>query len=85
VTTEAIATVVGNPDLARELAAGVSKIEVQAALAPAPETASGYRWTSGQGPDLRVSAGTSAALRVTVERRRPISYLIPALRDWSGL
>jgi HlyD family secretion protein len=46
-------------------------------------TASGLRWSSGLGPDLRLENGTPAKLKVVVERRSPMSYLMPFLR-WLG-
>ena len=46
-------------------------------------TASGLRWSSGLGPDLRLENGTPAKLKVVVERRSPLSYLMPFLR-WLG-
>jgi HlyD family secretion protein len=46
-------------------------------------TASGLRWSSGLGPDMRLENGTPAKLKVVVERRSPVSYLMPFLR-WLG-
>ena len=46
-------------------------------------SASGLRWSSGLGPDLRLENGTPAKLKVVVERRSPVSYLMPFLR-WLG-
>ena len=46
-------------------------------------TASGLRWSSGLGPDLRLENGTPAKLKVVVERRSPVSFLMPFLR-WLG-
>ncbi len=40
-------------------------------------TPSGFRWTSGKGPDIHIHTGLLATLRLTVEKRRPISYLFP--------
>ena len=46
-------------------------------------SASGLRWSSGLGPDLRLENGTPAKLKVVVERHSPVSYLMPFLR-WLG-
>ena len=48
-------------------------------------TYSGYDWGGGDGPRLKLSAGTSTQVRVLVEQRQPISYLVPILRDLSGI
>ena len=37
------------------------------------------------GPDLRLTPGTGTDVSVLVEWRQPISYLIPLLRDVSGI
>ena len=44
---------------------------------------SGFKWTSG-GPNLKFSAGTTAAVRVTVDERAPITYLFPFLKSIMG-
>jgi multidrug efflux pump subunit AcrA (membrane-fusion protein) len=55
---------------------------VTVALEPGP-TPSGLRWTGGQGPDLPLVNGTPAKAKVDVERRAPVSFLLPFLR-WLG-
>jgi len=39
-----------------------------------------YQWTASP-PDVGISVGTTAKVRVVVERRPPISFLFPALRE----
>jgi len=85
VTVDAIANVVGSREIAAELAKQSTKIQVLAELAVDTTTPSGYRWTSGEGPDTSVTAGTTAKVRATVQVRRPLSFVIPILRSWSGL
>ena len=46
-------------------------------------TASGMRWSQGQGPPYRLDNGTPAAAKVTVERRPLFSFVLPFLR-WLG-
>ena len=84
VTTEAITNVVGNAEVAQVLSAGGTKIEVFADLSTDPSSLTGYSWTSGKGPDIKITAGTTGGLRATVEYRRPITFIIPILRRWSG-
>ena len=84
VTTDAVTNTVGNAEVARRLTSEGNKIEVVALLEPDPSSPTGFRWTSGDGPQTKVSAGTTVSVRTTVESRRPISYLIPLLRRWSG-
>ena len=47
------------------------------------DTPSGLRWSGGRGPDLSLENGTPAKGEVVVERRRPVSFVMPFLR-WLG-
>jgi HlyD family secretion protein len=85
VTTEAVANVVGNQEIARLFTQLGSKIQVMAELQVDATSPSGYVWTSGRGPQALVTAGTTAEVRATIESRRPITFVIPILRDWSGV
>ena len=60
-------------------------IEVKTSLQRDPTTNSGYDWGGGPGPALQLTAGTPTEVRVLVEERRPISYVIPILRDLTGI
>lgn len=60
-------------------------IEVSTSLRRDPRTVSGYDWGGGPGPDLILTAGTPTEVRVLVEERQPISYVIPILRDLTGI
>ena len=63
---------------------GGSPIAFRAALVADPSTPSGYAWSSGLGPDLELSSGTSCAGFVTVRTQRPLSLLLPGLDGGSG-
>ena len=60
-------------------------IQVQTSLKTNGSTISGYDWGGGSGPNIKLTAGTPTEVRVLVEERRPISYVIPILRDLSGI
>jgi len=85
VTTEAVSSMVGNAEVAQEITQGHSVIQVMAALEKDADAYTGYRWTSGKGPPGPLTAGTTAAARATVEHRRPITFVIPILRKWTGV
>lgn len=85
VTTDAVTNVVGNHQIARELTGDRSRIQTFSVMHTDPDTPSGYRWTSGRGPSVEITPGTTVILRATTEYRRPISFVIPILRGWSGL
>jgi HlyD family secretion protein len=80
---EAAAKMLGNPELISGIVPAEGVIEVEVVLEQA-DTPTGYKWTSA-GPPQPITAGTTTVTRVTVERRRPITYLLPALRKlWEG-
>jgi HlyD family secretion protein len=85
VTKEGIARVIGNAEVVATLVAQGPVIEVEAALAQNPTTASGYTWSSSAGPAVQITAGTTTTGRVVLEHRAPITYLLPILREVSGL
>jgi HlyD family secretion protein len=53
-------------------------IAVRAELTVA-QTPSGYRWSSGHGPDLVLTSGTRCTAYVTTRTQRPIALVFPAL------
>ncbi len=85
VTKEGVNRLVGNPEVTQVLMAKGPQIQVFIDLQPDPSTFSKFKWSSSKGPKLSVSAGTSTTVRVTVEERAPITFILPILRSWSGL
>ncbi len=81
VTSEGIVNVVGSSEVAKSLISGGGTILVTAELEKDPKSVSGFQWTS-QGPPQRFSPGTTTQCRITVENRRPITFVIPLLRKW---
>jgi HlyD family secretion protein len=85
VTPEGIAKLTGNSTLAKSLMGDDPKIQVSATLQADPTNPSGFHWSSSQGPQFKVSSGSTTAVRITVEERAPITFVFPFLRSWSGL
>ncbi len=50
-----------------------------------PDAPSGYQWTKGPGPSESIPEGSIGESRVTIEKRTPISYLMPILRWITGI
>lgn len=80
VTSEELAKIVGNPELARALAPAGGAILVFGRLERAPQNPSGYAWTSSQGPPHPLAPGTTIRARVVLEQRSPLSFVLPILR-----
>jgi len=85
VTREGIASLIGNTEVVASLMPQGPVIEVAAELSPDPSTVSGYKWSSSAGPAVRLTSGTTTTGRVVLEQRAPMTYLLPILRDLSGV
>ncbi len=86
VTKEGASTLVGNPEVIENLIGQKgATLEAIAQLEPDSSTFSGYKWSSSQGPQLKMSAGTTTQVWVKVEERAPITFILPILREKSGI
>lgn len=84
VTTTGMAAILPNPGLIDLLAKKGAPYAVEVDLDADNTSPSGYRWTSGRGPDMILTSGTTVKADVTVERRRPVDLVLPALRKLTG-
>lgn len=85
VTKEGAVGTIGNAEVVQNLMPEGVYIEVQAQLERDAATASGYKWSSSRGPDIRITPGLTNSVRVTIEGRAPMTYLFPILREASGV
>lgn len=87
ISKEAAASVVGNPEVVEGLVAQKQDglIQVYGDLKLDSTTPSGYKWSSSKGPHLKISSGTTTVVRVKVEERAPITFVLPILRSTSGI
>lgn len=83
-TPEGMLKVLRNEKLVKTLADEGAQIEVVAELALDPATESGFRWSSSKGPPKKVATGTVCTASVIVEKKRPISYVIPLIKETFG-
>ena len=84
-TSRGMRRVLKNDKLITGLAGSDAPYEVHADLLVDASTASKYKWSSSQGPPLRIQSGTLAVAHVTVASRRPIELVVPLLREYTGL
>ncbi|OKH32664.1 NHLP bacteriocin system secretion protein [[Phormidium ambiguum] IAM M-71] len=89
VTSQDIAVIVGNEQLANTLAEAVSKnsalVQVFVELEKDSNTISGYKWSSSNGLPLKISSGTTTQVRIQTGELAPISYVIPIFRSLTGV
>lgn len=79
-TAAGMRRVLKNDQLVTTLGGQDAPYEIHADLIPDPGSPSSYRWSSSQGPPVRIQSGTLADGNVVVERRRPIFMVLPPLR-----
>ncbi len=85
VTQQGAASLVGNPDILPGVMTQGPHLAVFTELQPDSSTFNGYRWSSSQGPQLKITPETTTAVRITVEERAPITFVLPILKSWTGL
>jgi HlyD family secretion protein len=83
-TPEAMVATLHNNDLVRRFAQGGAPYAAIVRLDADPRAPSGYRWSSGRGPVVRLSSGTLVRAEIATRERRPISLLLPLIRRVSG-
>ena len=75
---------VGNREVAEALVKDGYRVQVLADLTPG-ERPGQYRWSSDKDPDIELSAGTTTTARIAVERRPPITFVLPFLKKMMGV
>ena len=82
---EGLRRVLRNQQLIQELTGKSAPIEVRVQLIPDPSTPSGFKWSSSEGPPMKVFSGTICSGNVTVETKKPISSGLPPMRQTVGM
>ncbi|MCA0303897.1 MAG: NHLP bacteriocin system secretion protein [Proteobacteria bacterium] len=80
VSVEHVEQIVHNNELTRNLFGGEPALLAYVELFPTKDNPSGFEWWSGSGPPYRITAGSVATAEIIVERVRPITLVVPALR-----
>jgi HlyD family secretion protein len=86
VTAEGAVADIGNLEVVKNLIGMTgAAIQITAELKTDSNAISGYKWSSSKGPNSQITPGTTATVRVTVEQRAPITFLLPFLREVAGM
>jgi len=78
-TREGLLRRLKNAAQVEEILKAGTPFEVEVELQRDNSTPSGYAWTSGKGPDIRIEPGTLARTEVVVGRVHIISLVFPAM------
>ena len=82
---EHVDQILHNRQLTKSLFGGQAALLAHIELMPTNDNPSGFEWWSGKGPPYKITAGTVVTVDVIVERVRPITLVIPALRKLLSL
>ena len=85
ITPEGAQSIVANQALVRELLGNETKVEMRAALLPTDKTPSGYEWSSSVGPPFKVAGGSRVSVSIVVDRRAPITFVLPLIKSKLGV
>jgi multidrug efflux pump subunit AcrA (membrane-fusion protein) len=80
-TAQSIGATLVNDELVKTFTQMSAPVEIRIDLQPDPNTTSGYRWSSPSGPPLKLSNGTLLSASIVVEEQRPITLILPFLKD----
>jgi HlyD family secretion protein len=84
-TRQAMMSVLENEQLVQKLSASGAPITLHATLEKDPRTPSGFRWSSSQGPPSEIHSGTLCSASIVVSQQRPITLVIPLLKELFGI
>lgn len=70
----------GNEELVNQLSGKGASLEVKIDMTVDSSTVSGYKWSSQQGPPLKINSGTICNGSVTIQEQRPIAMVIPMVK-----
>lgn len=84
VTPEEVRNTLNNDQLAQKFAQD-TPFRVRAAPQLDDKSPSGFAWTSRGGPPHTIAANTPCSAQIIIEKRRPISYVIPTVKKALGL
>ena len=76
-TPQAMLKTLGNEDLVQKLGWTGTPVEIVVDIVPDDKTPSGYKWTTPNGPPLKLESGTLAQGSITVKTQRPLALLFP--------
>jgi HlyD family secretion protein len=81
---EAVMSRMRNQEITDKLMGRSGVIEVKATLKPA-ETKSGFAWSTSGGPPFKIDGGSLVSINIVVERKAPITMVMPFLRKMFGV
>jgi HlyD family secretion protein len=83
-TPAAMMSTLENEPLTHSITSAGPVTEVRLELEPA-DTPSGFKWSSRQGPPLAISSGTLCSAQIVTQHDKPITLVVPLMKEKLGL
>lgn len=83
VSREDLLAVLGDEALVNTMMAAGAPVSIEIALDADPDAKDGLLWTSAASPPTAITPGTTAAVRVVVDRVAPLSLVLPIVKTWT--
>jgi len=80
-----IMRVLHNEEVAKQILSKGTQVEVNVKLLNDNNTYSKYKWTSKDGPPIKIKSGTLCDAKITVKEKRPIEFVIPKIKEIIGI
>jgi len=81
---EAMNRILRNQSLIQHFTAAGSVYELKVRPLADRATPSGFKWTTREGPPLKIGSGTLLRIQIPVQEKRPIELVVPTVRTWVG-
>jgi HlyD family secretion protein len=82
---EGLHQLIPNRDIVGLLTSQGATFAIEVEMESDPATPSGYRWSTGRGPELTIESGMFCQSRVITREQPPITLVLPALRKVFGV
>tara|TARA_R110000737_G_scaffold279600_1_gene286308 strand:- start:780 stop:2042 length:1263 start_codon:yes stop_codon:yes gene_type:complete len=83
-TPTSLLNTLGNQTLVQQLAPDFAPLQVRVKLQEDPKEPGSYLFSSGRQPPFKITTDTTAGVLVLVSQDRPITYVLPIMRDLLG-
>lgn len=79
-TPQGLTRLLGSEAMAQGIyqSTGGSPLEIHVAIAEDPESPSGFRWSSGRGPNVAITTGTLVSNLIVIDEQRPLELVLPS-------
>lgn len=84
-TREGMLSILQNDQLVAAYSEEGAPYAARVDLLPDADAANGYRWTSGLGPPVPITAGTTLEAEITVSEDPPVNLIVPFIRKHTGI